>query len=425
MIKKILFCFFVFLFFIPYCFCISKTINVSGILNSNKGIVNNRQDVIVRLVYGANNTDTGFSEIHNGLEFLNGRFNIFIGSVGELKTEYFNHDNLKLGIKVDNEEMFMDIHSVPYTYISNYANSAGSVSWDNISGKPTNLTVNVSTANYAINAGSISWGNIIDKPTNLTVNVSTANYANNANTAQIADSINWQNITNNPNQYYSGLFAGENLNDGDIVVLKSDGRVYKGDNSNISTVENFLGIITQSYSNNSSIDEKKINNISYITSGLTLGALYYIASNGGITTIPNSLTSGNPIGKAFSSTFLKIYQKPYIKSSIVADDGSVIGLKIVNIGTWDMSTIGGGDTKNIQHGLDPFSIIQAIAVISNDEGTAYYSSADANEQTDSKIGVKQHFHLNYIICISQITTNNPDFNDNNINRGELYIFYKK
>ena len=356
MMKKFLFVCVLLILVKSFMFAIPQTAKITGIYKNDKGTLSGRYDVKVRLVYGANNTDTGFSETHNGIEFLDGKFVIDVGSVGTLTSSHINHDQLKFGIQVEEEkEFFLSVWASPTAIVSSYAISAGSVNWENIQNRPADLSVNVSTSNYAVTAnyaaraGSVSWNDITDKASGLTVNVSTANYAINAGlatTAQTASSVEYNNIQNNPNKI-TGLVAGENLNSGDAIVMKSDGKIYKGDNSDITTVENFLGFISDSYFTGNTVSEDKIHTTSFSTSGLSAGSTYYIGTNGAVTTSTNPLTNGNPIGKAVSSSFLKIYQQPY-NNGFLNMAGSNLRIKIFEIGDWNMDS---GSYKDINHGM--------------------------------------------------------------------------
>lgn len=122
--------------------------------------------------------------------------------------------------------------------------------------------------------------------------------------------FNLNKITSNtyvglPNFQITTLIAGENLVAGNYVVIKtSDGKVYKGDNSTLTTFDYPLGIVTTSCSSGD-LTIIETNYYSSLTS-LTAGNVYYIGSAGAIT---NSQPTANSraIGIALSSTEIKLF----------------------------------------------------------------------------------------------------------------------
>lgn len=107
------------------------------------------------------------------------------------------------------------------------------------------------------------------------------------------------------NQNTTSLFvAGESLSEGDLCYLKSDGKMWKADNTSYITTTGKLGIATT----NIVIDTQDVFLIDgvYNTTGLTIGN-YFVGTSGGYTsTIPNTSTEQiRIIGVAISTTQLE------------------------------------------------------------------------------------------------------------------------
>lgn len=101
------------------------------------------------------------------------------------------------------------------------------------------------------------------------------------------------------------LTAGENVADGDLCYLKSDGKMWKADASAESTSSTTLAMATATISADDSGTFLIYGN--YTSSSLTAGSIYYVSETGGeiTTTAPTTSTSiVRLVGTAKSTTVL-------------------------------------------------------------------------------------------------------------------------
>jgi hypothetical protein len=101
------------------------------------------------------------------------------------------------------------------------------------------------------------------------------------------------------------FIAGEDLNTGDICYYKSDGKMWKADASSSTTATNFLALILENISANATGTFLVFGRC--VTSGLTIGSLYYLSETSGSITAIAPSTSGaivRPLGTALSATTL-------------------------------------------------------------------------------------------------------------------------
>ena len=106
-------------------------------------------------------------------------------------------------------------------------------------------------------------------------------------------------------QHEEELTAGENVVDGDLCYLKTDGKLWKADADAATTANTLLGIATETIL----ADATGTFHLrgKYTTSGLTTGNTYYVSTTAGEWTNSPATDSGDIIrivGYALSTTVL-------------------------------------------------------------------------------------------------------------------------
>lgn len=127
--------------------------------------------------------------------------------------------------------------------------------------------------------------------------------------AQVAKSGTPSLCTPSPpsNCRISGLLAGEAIAAGDLLYLKSDGKLWLANGTSANAAAKVVGMAAQAASVGEAVTAYYDVHFRY-GSGMTPGALLYLSATAG--TIADGATTGGtkPIGRVISDTVIEVWQ---------------------------------------------------------------------------------------------------------------------
>ncbi len=197
-----------------------------------------------------------------------------------------------------------------------------------------------------------------------------------------SDGTNWVTETPAPGGGAVEAVASGALADGDKVILRSDGKVEAIDGTNL-TATNFIGISDGVYADGATAMIQGVGVIDDAQSGLTIGSIYYVQTNG---TLDTGFGDFSVLaGKALSATNLMIFANrpaPTAGGSITAIANGVIssGEVVILLSDGTVTKAGAGPNVNqIDSDTNEFNYTSFVSPVNmGDDQMGFKVSYDPN-----------------------------------------------
>ncbi|MSR88200.1 MAG: hypothetical protein EXS67_00915 [Candidatus Margulisbacteria bacterium] len=175
------------------------------------GLIQGRNKVTIG-IYPGNSIEPTWIEPHNNVLFINGSCSIILGNIQPLTPDHLNVPNPRFGLKVGNTSQiaYFPVPSTPYSIQSKLADSALSVSANNISGtftNPVRINANLTVGDTTLYANPTT-GKVGIGTTAPTYKLDVAGIINatgfKINGIDLESSLSWQKKANNALYYTQG-----------------------------------------------------------------------------------------------------------------------------------------------------------------------------------------------------------------------------